>query len=147
MSALVQQARSYLGVKYRHRGRDPKTGLDCAGLPWRCYADLGVKLPDLRLYGREPHQDGMMNAVRAALGDPIWQGAKGSCSRAVLQPGDVAVLVFVKEPHHMAIVGDDKLYGLSLIHADGTLGTSRVVEHGMESQHLAMICAIFRRPV
>lgn len=88
-----------------------------------------------------------MNAVRAALGEPVWQGAKGSCPRDALQPGDVVVLVFVKEPHHLAIVGDDDLYGLSLIHADGTLGTSRVVEHGMEARHLAMICAVFRRPV
>lgn len=146
MTTLSEQARTYLGTPYRHRGRSRK-GIDCAGLPWCSYADLGVMLPDLKLYGREPHQDGMMNAVRAALGDPIWQGAKGSCPRAMLQPDDVVVLVFVREPHHMAIVGKDEMYGLSLIHSDGTLGTSRVVEHGMEQRHYEMICAVFRRAV
>lgn len=146
MKSLSDQARTYLGTRYKHRGRSRK-GIDCAGLPWCCYADLGVELPDLRLYGREPHQDGMMTAVRAALGEPVWQGSKGSCPRSALMPDDVVVLAFVQEPHHMAIIGKDAMYGLSMIHADGTLGTSRVVEHGIEPQHLAMICAVFRRPV
>ena len=146
MSKLVAQARTYLGAPYRHRGRK-RTGIDCAGLPWCCYADLSVNLPDLRLYGREPHQDGMMMAVKAALGEPVWHGMKGKCARSVLQIGDVVVMAFVRDPHHMAIIGDDVLYGLSMIHADGTLGTSRVVEHGLDNQHLAMICAVFRRPV
>jgi cell wall-associated NlpC family hydrolase len=144
MSRLVQQARTYLGVPYRHRGRS-RAGVDCAGLPKCAYADLGVELPDLKVYGREPHKDGLMDAVRAAFGEPVWQGR--GCPRAVPQVGDVVVLAFVREPHHLAIVGDDRLHGLSLIHADGTLGVSRVVEHGLTDHFLNMIVAVCRRAV
>lgn len=143
-SPLVMRARTYIGTAYRHRGRTAR-GLDCAGLPWLCYADEGVLLPDLTRYGREPHQDGLMRAVVDALGEPVWRGH--GCPRDVLAVGDVPVLAFVREPHHLAIVGEDEMFGLSLIHADGTLGVSKVVEHGISQHFLDMIVAVCRRPV
>jgi cell wall-associated NlpC family hydrolase len=136
-----------LGVPYKHRGRTAR-GLDCAGLPWLSYAEEGVVLPDLRRYGRTPFDDGLMRATQDALGVPVWQGAKGqTVPRELLSFGDVVVLRFVVEPHHLAIVGDDAMYGLSLIHADGTLGVSRVVEHGLVEPFVSMIAAVFRRPI
>jgi cell wall-associated NlpC family hydrolase len=145
---LVAQARTYIGTKYRHRGRDPKIGLDCAGLPWRCYADLGAVLPDLHRYGREPHRNGLMQAVVEALGTPVWQGSRGVCvPRDVLQPGDVAVMRFVAEPHHLAIIGDDLVHGLTVIHADGSPSVGRVVEVGLDGVWQARIVAVFRRSV
>lgn len=149
MSRLVQQALTYIDTPYKHHGRATKRrrGLDCAGLPWRCYADLGVILPDLSHYGREPHQDGLMRAVADALGEPVWQGVMGSAMRDSIHIGDVIVIAFVKEPHHLAIVGDDRDYGLSLIHADGSLGVKRVVKHGLSDHFLGLIVAVFRRPI
>lgn len=141
MNALVQQARTYLGTPYRHRGRN-RRGIDCAGLPWCCYADLGHVLPDVKVYGREPHRDGLMAGLIHALGDPVWRGRKPS--RDLLRVGDVVVSAFVAEPHHLAIVGDDRLYGLSLIHSDGS-AAKKVVEHGLSDYHLGQIVAIFRR--
>jgi soluble lytic murein transglycosylase-like protein len=44
-SAVVADARRYLGVPYRWGGTDPATGLDCSGLTQRVFADLGVVLP------------------------------------------------------------------------------------------------------
>lgn len=147
MSRLVDRARTFIDVPYRHRGRTAR-GLDCAGLPWLSYAEEGVVLPDLKRYGRTPFDDGLMRAAEDALGEPLWKGAIGQIvPRPLLQVGDVVVLRFVREPHHMAIVGDDALFGLSLIHADGALGISRVVEHGLSDPFLAMIAAVFRRPI
>lgn len=144
MSALVQQARAYLDTPFRHRGRTAR-GLDCAGLGWRVYADLGVELPDIERYGREPWNNGLMQGLEAALGAPVWAG-RGP-ARELLQVGDVVVIAWVREPHHVALVGDDLIHGLSLIHADGTLGVRRVVEHGLDDRYLSLIVAIFRRPV
>lgn len=146
MSNIADQARTYLGVPWRHRGRTRK-GMDCGGLPSRVYADLGDPRPDLVRYGRDPFNDGLMRVLTDALGAPVWQGGKGSCHREILKVGDVVVMSPGPLPRHVAIVGDDSMYGLSLIHADGTIGTQRVVEEGLEVGALEKIVAVFRRPI
>lgn len=135
---LVDQARSYIGTPFKHRGRTHR-GLDCAGLIVKCYEDLGSPIADLPLYGRTPFRDGLMQHVRSVADEevPVSQ----------MQPGDVAVLVFSKDPHHLAIIGDDIYGGLSLIHADGTLGVSRVVEQRLTEDKKKQIVAVFRRKV
>jgi cell wall-associated NlpC family hydrolase len=155
---LVESARTFIGVPFKHRGRD-RRGLDCAGLVWCAYAEAGVVMPDLSRYGREPHRDGMMRVCREALGAPVWEGSLGQVvPRALLGAGDVVVIRFDVEPHHMGILGPNSLHGLSLIHANGMRGllsacgtrhdkVGRVMEHGLDDAHLAMICAVFRRPV
>lgn len=138
---LVDQARTYIGVPWKHRGRSRK-GIDCAGLPICAYADLGVTIPDIERYGREPHRDGLMQGAIAALGSPV-EGDP--------QYGDVVIMTSgardAREPHHIGIIGDHRHHGLSLIHADGTIGVSRVVEVGLSDAYRKRIVAIFRRPV
>jgi hypothetical protein len=73
----------------------------------------------------------------------VWRGRQPD--RSLIRIGDVVVSAFVREPHHLAIVGDHPLYGLSLIHSDGS-AAKKVVEHGLSEQHLNQIVAIFRRP-
>ena len=139
---LVESARKYLGVPFRHRGRSP-AGLDCAGLAWLAYADLGYVPPDLRRYGRTPHRDGLMQAMSDALDAPVWMGR--AVARDLLQVGDVVVMRFVEEPHHVAIVCDSASHGLGLIHCYGNIGY--VVEHGLDAMWQARILAVYRRPV
>lgn len=143
---LLDAARSYLGVKWRHRGRS-RVGVDCGGLPWVMYAECGEVLPDRRDYGRDPFREGLQAAMVEALGDPIWRGAKGTCSRDLLRPADVVEMSPASTPRHVAIVGDDLLHGLSLIHADSrpSDGNPRVVELGLSSTDLGLITAIYRR--
>jgi cell wall-associated NlpC family hydrolase len=146
MNALVQQARKYIGVPWKHRGRT-RRGLDCGGLPAIVYADLGDPRPDLSRYGRDPFKDGLMRALEDALGAPVWSGSKGQCPRSVLQPGQVVAIAPDKLPRHVAIIGDDEIHGLSIIHADGTPGIKRVIEQGMEPDTLGKIVAVYQRPV
>lgn len=146
MNAVVAQARTYLGVPFRHRGRT-RRALDCAGLVWRAYADLGCILPDVERYGREPHRDGLMDAMRAAFGAPVWEG-RTLVDRSTLQIGDIVVLRFAVQPHHIAMVTDDRHHGLGLIHAYSPPGaTGRVLEHGLDARWLSQILAVFRRPL
>lgn len=146
MSKLVQQARTYIGAKWKHRGRKPNA-MDCGGLPWLSYAKLGVVMPDLARYGREPFDNGLMKTLTSALGEPVWTGDKGACAIETLSVGDVVLMAPSRLPRHIGIIGDDQMYGLSLIHADGTPGVGRVVEQGMEVDTLSKIVAVFRRPV
>lgn len=142
MPTLAHAARRYLNTPFRHRGRTPR-GLDCAGLAWIAYQDCGHELPDFRLYSREPNENGDLVAhITAALGEPV---AIAPVRTDDLQAGDVIVMRFEVEPHHVAIVGDYPLGGFSMIHADGHSG--RVLEHRMAADHLDRITHVFRRPV
>lgn len=136
MSALIDAARKYLGVPFRHRGRSA-TGLDCAGLGVLAYRDCGIDVPDLRAYGREPYRNGLMEALQAALGDPVDGGPL---------PGDVVVMRFDKDPHHVALIAQAPYADqLTMIHADSMHG--RVVEHRLSEDWRARIVAVYRRPV
>lgn len=139
MSELINAARKYLGVPFRHRGRSAHS-LDCVGLGWLAYADCGVVLPDLRHYGREPHQGRMMAALEMALGKPVGHGPM-----ADLQVGDVGVFNYNGEPHHVGLIGMTSYGELSLIHADSLAG--KVVEGRLDEVWRARLTAVFRRPV
>lgn len=141
MSALASSARKYLGVRFRHRGRSER-GLDCAGLGWIAYRDCGYELPDFRLYSREPHDDGLITYISAALGDPVYLAP---IHPAMICSGDVVVLRFDVEPHHVAIVGNYRFGGHSLIHACGH--NNKVIEQRMSDDMVKRITHVFRRPV
>lgn len=143
MSAIVTSARKYLNVPFRHRGRSERY-LDCAGLAWIAYRDCGVELPDYRLYSSEPsaHGPGLTHYIEAAIGSPVKVAPVRSRD---LMAGDVVILRFVKEPHHVGIIGDYKFGGHTLIHADGHTG--RVIETRLPDDVIKRITHVFRRPV
>lgn len=144
MSALVEACRRYKGVKFRHRGRTAYS-LDCAGLPWRAYADLGVALPDVKIYGRDPSADeqSLPERVAEALGAPV---RVAPVSLSDLKVGDVVIRKYEIYPHHIMVIGNAPYAGaLTAIHACGLEG--KVVEHRLDERHVAAITHVFRRPV
>jgi cell wall-associated NlpC family hydrolase len=141
MNRLVEAARRYKGTKFRHRGRSLGF-VDCAGLGWRIYKDCGVELPDFRLYGPEPHKDGLLLKVAEALGEPV---AVAPVKPTDLQLGDVVLFRFEVEPHHVGIISDYPLGGFAFIDADGMLGY--VTERRLSDHYLSHITHVFRRPV
>lgn len=153
MSRLADAARTFDGVRFKHRGRD-SNGIDCAGLVVASYALLGVPLPDFRLYGREPFNDQLTQRIISALGPPV---VVGSPPLAALRDGDVIEIRYVTQPHHVAIVGERFYDGsprLTMIHADlwaspaiGRKKAGRVHEHILGTDQLAQVSRVFRRPV
>ena len=133
MTDAVIAARRYLGVPFRHRGRSERA-LDCVGLIVRAFADCGRMVShDKEHYGREPHADGLREQLILEFGQPASD----------VQVGDVALIAYnTIIPHHVAIVGNYRYGGFSLIHADGMAG--KVVEHRLDAKWRGMIIDTFR---
>lgn len=133
--AYVESCRKYLGTPFKHRGRDGN-GLDCAGLVVRGLLDLGYKPFDKSAYGREPHKDGLRETVEANLGKPLVGGI------ADAKPGDLCLMKFSREPHHLAILGDYKVApGFTIIHSYGDVG--KVVEHRLDDMWTSRIVDVY----
>lgn len=133
---LVTEARKLLGKPFRHHGRGPRY-FDCAGLCIAAYkAATGSDIIDVKYYGREPHRNGLQEAIERNAGKPV---------AGPPQPGDVLLIRFNRAPHHMGIVGETPYGALSLIHAHGESG--RVVEHRLDEWWQQHIVAIYRPEV
>ena len=138
---LVEAARKYLGVPFVHRGRS-RQGLDCAGLIKLSLEDIGFPVQDYLLYGRTPHNGELERTIEARLGPAV---AIAPVRSSQLHVGDVVLVRYRVEPHHVAIVTDYPYGGLAVIHTDGHTG--RVVEHRLAEDMVRRITHVFRRSV
>jgi len=129
-AAFIAAARSLVNrVKFRHQGRNPKTGLDCAGLPQWAMTQIGRPVWDLPAYGTEPHKDGLYGAMVQNLGAPVPLES--------MQAGDVILMRFHGAPRHVGIVTDlpDGRLGLLHVHAENKV----VSEHGLAGYHADIV--------
>jgi hypothetical protein len=91
---LIKAARSLLGVKFRHQGRDPETGLDCLGL-----VEYSVYLKGLitaeqftKAYQAEPFNNMLEKGLKARLDEvPLRE----------VRDADIYLLRFRQEPQHV----------------------------------------------
>lgn len=132
-AAFIAAARTCMGVRFRHQGRKPKTGLDCAGLPQWAMTQIGRPVWDLTAYGTEPHKDGLLGAMVRNMGEPVPLES--------MQAGDVVLMRFRGAPRHVGIVTQlaDGRLGLLHVHAENKY----VAEHGLAGYH-GEIVAVFR---
>lgn len=114
-------------------------GVDCAGLAWCAARDAGLALPDFRLYGREPHAGKLIETMEAAMGAAVLTAP---VARADLRVGDVLVVRYRIEPHHIGIATDYMFGGLGVIHSDGH--NNKVVEHRLTDDMVTRITHVFR---
>lgn len=131
---MIDEARSFVGVRWRHRGRS-RYGIDCIGLLVRGAEAAGLPMRDRLDYGREPWRDTLDAEMRAHFGDPVGD----------LQPGDVVTMRAPGQPApgHVGIVARHGGY-LTLIHSYNADANSRVVEHRLDADWQARIHRIYR---
>ena len=140
IEAIVDEARSWVGVPFLHQGRS-RAGVDCAGLviavgeatgtlsigdeAWRPYS----------AYGRQPSPKRMGQALAEFLRPVTPEEA---------MVGDVAWIAW-REPlaMHLAILAEHN-GRRTLIHA--LERERRVVEHGFTAEWPALVKAWFRYP-
>jgi cell wall-associated NlpC family hydrolase len=132
---IVQTARSFLGVKFRHQGRSKEKGVDCAGLII-CVGKAVVPgwTFDFTAYHRYPANDLMMRLCTSTL-DRI--------PYAAAQHGDVLLLFDVEPswPCHVGILATDKVEP-HIIHA--LCPRRKVVEHAISEDWKRKIKSAFR---
>jgi cell wall-associated NlpC family hydrolase len=133
---LHEAARRYLGVPFRHQGRDPSVALDCIGLLYVSTRDIGradLLVHDKSGYGRNPLAGLLESGLRDAFGEPV----------ADMRAGDVVAMRDKgRAVRHVAILADYPLGGLSLIHTDSKIG--RVVEHRLDERWARLIVNTYR---
>jgi cell wall-associated NlpC family hydrolase len=99
LPALVQAAQRYLGVRYRWGGKDPATGLDCSGLVYVAFRDIGVTAP--RSTWTQVSWKMVRKTGTPSAGDLVWW------------PGHIGIVVdgkrMINAPHTGAVVRYDSV--------------------------------------
>jgi len=131
---IVEEARSYLGVKWLHQGRT-RDGIDCAGLVVCVGNGLGLIQYDRSDYQRNPNGSAFLHYFKDGGGvqKPVTEA----------KPGDILVLREGAYPCHTAIVGENR-HGLTIIHA--FIVRKKVVEEQLIGAWLAKRVACFQYP-
>ncbi len=122
---IVAEARTWLGVKFRHQGRN-RAGIDCAGLIEIVGQKFGLvgQQPWLN-YDRLPDENKLIETVRAHLDEkPLVDWLPGDC--VVMRDLDILW------PMHMAMLYEYRpgvRLPVAVIHSNAR--RKRVVEHRM----------------
>lgn len=126
--AIINRARSQIGVRFQHQGRCPGLALDCAGLAAYIAQSIGVEYNEWPGYGRTPHK-GLLESV---MNDQ-------PCLEIVhdRKPGDILLMRFGHEPQHLAI-----FTGETIIHCYEAVGI--VCEHILDQAWESRIVRIYR---
>lgn len=125
---VIAEARSWVGVPFRHQGRDGH-GIDCVGLPIVVCRSLGLLPPefDTPVYGRLPTGE-LIDRLKAHC-RPMTE----------VLPGSIVVIAWTKLAAHTAIYT-----GETLIHAYESVG--EVVEHGYRGRWVRMTHSVWALP-
>lgn len=127
---IIVAARSMIGTPFRHQGRIPGHGLDCAGLVVSVADALGVAHCDRTDYAKTPAN----GQLRAQL--DMQPGLK-RIPVASASPGDILLMRFNKEDQHLVI-----LAGKTIIHSHAQAG--KVVEHEFDAAWQKRVMACYR---
>lgn len=133
MNEIVTEARSWIGVRWKHQGRS-RNGIDCAGLVIEVAKACRGSTFDKTDYPRRAYDETMLELCGQHMTRiPVAQA----------QPGD-AMVFGLGESRHIGIVGDYLYGGLSLIHA--YLFARKVVEMRLDDVWLSRARGCYRFP-
>lgn len=130
-SDVVAAARACIGTPFRHQGRLPGVGLDCAGLGIVAAKAAGIEIKDFTGYPRLPF-DGMLKKMFDE------QQFLKQIPSSELRAGDVLLMRISTAPQHVAIASENGY----MIHA--YQGVGKVVEQRIDDDWRNKIIAVYR---
>lgn len=128
---IIAAARACIGTPFRHQGRLPGVGLDCAGLGIVAAKAVGIEIKDFSGYPNLPF-DGMLQKMFEQ------QTNLKRIARIDAAPGDVLLMRISQAPQHVAILS----YEGYMIHAYQNIG--KVAEHRIDADWKSKIIAVYR---
>lgn len=128
---ILAAARACVGTPFRHQGRLPGIGLDCAGVVIEVARAVGASPIDVSGYGRVP-VNGQLEAALDAQPD------LERVDRDDRQPGDILLMRFAGEPQHLAVLTGAG----TIIHSYEAPG--RCCEHDLTAAWAARIVRVYR---
>lgn len=128
---FIASARACIGTPFRHQGRLPGIGLDCAGLVIHAAQTIGIELVDYKGYPARPF-DGMLKKMLDS--QPNMQ----EIAVEDILPGDILLMRVNVAPQHLAILSHNK----NIIHSYQNIGS--VCEYALDSQYQSTIVSAYR---
>lgn len=117
---VINEARQWLGTRFKHQGRLKQIGVDCAGLIVGTAQNCGYKnVEDIKDYGHSPDSFTFVNKVKEQMEQIEFKDIKVA---------DVMFFAFETEPQHVSIV--TSINPLKMIHSFSV--ARKVVEHDVD---------------
>lgn len=116
MRTFLEIARSYIGTPFKHQGRLPGVGLDCAGVVVCALIESGKQVQDVLGYGRIPSK-GLFQRMVDQQCDNI--------NIDEIKDGDLMMFAFRTDSQHIAIYDNGMI-----IHAYSEVG--KVVRNSLD---------------
>lgn len=126
---VVDAARKYLGVKWKHQGRNPESGLDCLGLVVQVAKDMGMTPHDPVDYTKSPDGQRLLAELNTQL-NPVVD----------YDTGDILLIRMGTNPQHLAFVTESG----GIIHSYANI--RRVVEHPLDDEWKRKIVGAYSVP-
>lgn len=138
--AITREARSVIGVPFRHQHSDPQTGgLDCRGLlEWVAHRTTGRALPPVHNYDRKPSGREFYERLKAEMIE---------IDKGEARAGDVVLIRFPRdtEARHAGILVEG-LYETMIVHAFESDRPGHVIEEPYRGWPKRCTVAAFRFP-
>lgn len=133
---IVDTARGWLDIRYRHQGRSKEKGVDCVGLIIGVGEEIGLQLIAPEFYAESPSSNLVLRYADKQL---------VSIPNKELAIGRVAILWGFdrNEAQHLAIVGEHA-GRLTMIHSFSKAG--KVLEHSWDSFWMKRLVRVYEFP-
>lgn len=134
MTPLIA-ATALVGTPFRHQGRVPGLGLDCAGVLVCCFQAMGLPYNDEMGYPRQPY-DGQLEKILDA------QPSLRRIALDEIAEGDVLVMRVRTAPQHVAIHAGQINGHTYIIHGSEEHG--KVAHHRLDDLWRARVVRAYR---